>query len=984
MKADELRTLSNLLDEAMDLPLEDQDAWLMSLQGEALRLAPTLRELLSMHASPETADLIDRPPPFTASDEHSVRPSDFNAGASIGPYRLLRELGHGGMGEVWLAERVDGHLKREVALKLPLLHARRGVLVQRFARERDILASLTHPHIARLYDAGLAEDGQPYLALEFVEGLPITEYCTEQGLDIQSRVRLFQQVLKAVQYAHAHLVIHRDLKPSNVLVNAEGHAMLLDFGIAKLLQLEDQHAAETELTRAGGRALTLHHAAPEQIGGTAISTATDVWALGVLLYQLIADQLPFRQETRGALEQAILTQDPPRPSAVRKARRPSADLDTIAMKALKKQPAERYASVNAFAEDLDRWLDGEPVRAQPDSAWYRGRRFVARNRLGVAAGFAAALALLSTTSVAVWQALEARDQARRAQQNADAAQSEARRAQAVQDFVLDIFRANSREQSDPIKAQATTARELLDVGAARVEFALKDAPDSRLQVLATLAEMYVQIGLRDRAMALERLRMDLARTALGPHDTRRATTALALSQHLYDSGHREEAHALLQEARGVLDAAGDSDSRVRGELFLRQANFLRYESLHGAQANADAALGLFTHQDASGLMLIRAHHLAGRVHLGVFDLEKAQAFLSAAHALTLRSGPEASAGLILIAGDLAEVQQSVGKFADAEKTLRDAIAGADRTHGADSGVALMLRIGLVDLLLRTGRTTEGLALQHDTTDAIKRTRQPLDAHWRRNAEALQTRFLFDFGQLEQALPGLRAAVELLARELPRSVAYVERRRQLAEVLTALGRLDEVENLLDDATAGWERYTAGMNQPWMNGHLLLARGRLRLAQGRASDAIALLQQIVPSRIPAEAAVDAQWMRRNVALSDAWFANGEPYRAADAAQSVIAALDRIEPPYRLPHIESSAWLALGRVQLHLGDLATARTSLERAVALRRNHDAQDSFWLAQAQQVLARCMLEQGEVSAAHRLLIHAQGAARAVGVKRTSP
>lgn len=984
MKADDLRTLSTLLDQAMDLPLEDREAWLMSLQGEALRLAPTLRELLSIHASRETADLVDRPPPFTAPDEDAVRPSEFGAGASIGPYRLLRELGHGGMGEVWLAERVDGQIKREVALKLPLLHARRSVLVQRFARERDILASLTHPHIARLYDAGLADDGQPYLALEFVEGLPITVYCAERRLDMRSRVRLLQQVLQAVQFAHAHLVIHRDLKPSNVLVTAEGHAMLLDFGIAKLLQGEDQDAAETELTRAGGRALTLHHAAPEQISGSAISTATDVWALGVLLYQLIADQLPFRQETRGALEQAILTQDPPRPSAARKVRRLNADLDTIALKALKKLPAERYASVNAFAEDLNRWLDGEPVRAQPDSAWYRGRRFVARNRLGVAAGLAAALALLSTTSVAMWQALEARGQARRAQQNADAAHSEARRAQAVQDFVLDIFRANSREQSDPIKAQATTARELLDVGTARVEFALKDAPDSRLQVLATLAEMYVQIGLRDRALALERQRMDLARSALGPYDPRRATTALALSQHLYDIGQREEARALLQEARGVLDAAGDSDSRVRGELFLREANFLRYESLHGAQANADAALGVFTRQHANGLVLVRAHHLAGRVHLGVFDFVKAHAFLSAGQALAVRSGIEASAGMILIAGDLAEAQQSVGKFADAEQTLRDAIAAADRTHGAGSGVALMLRIARVDLLLRTGRTAEGLALQEATTEAIARTRQPLDAHWRRNAEYLQTRFLYDFGRPEQAVPGLRAAVELLARELPRSVAHIERRRQLAEALTALGRLDEVDQLLDDATAGWERYTAGMSQPWMNGHLLLARGRLRLAQGRVTDAIALLQQIVPSRMPAEAAFDAQLMRRDVALSDAWFALGEPDRAADAARSVIVTLDRMEPPYRLPHIEASAWVALGRAQQQLGDLTTARTSLERAVALRSNHDAQGSFWLAQAQQALANCMVRQGDVSAAHRLLAHTQGTPPAAGAKRGSP
>ncbi len=300
---EDLSRLSTLLDEVIDLDAAEREVWLAGLQGDDARLLPTLRRMLSKQALKETADLLERGPAFTAPQAEAAAP-EFKPGERVGPYRLERELGHGGMGEVWLAEREDGQLKRRVALKLPMLGARRSVLVQRFARERDILGSLAHPNIARLYDAGLAEDGQPYLALAYIEGQPITAYCDERKLDVRAGVELLQQVLRAVQYAHANLVIHRDLKPSNVLVTAQGQVMLLDFGIAKLLQEEEQEAPETELTRLGGRAMTLDYAAPEQISGAPISIATDIWALGVLLYELVAGERPFRRPTRGAQEQA--------------------------------------------------------------------------------------------------------------------------------------------------------------------------------------------------------------------------------------------------------------------------------------------------------------------------------------------------------------------------------------------------------------------------------------------------------------------------------------------------------------------------------------------------------------------------------------------------------------------------------------------------------------------------------------------------------
>jgi len=294
----DLARLSALLDEALDLSAAARAEWLENLLAKSAPLATMLAGLLARAGGSKTADLLDRGPRFATASE----PPAFGAGDTVGPYRLLRPIGQGGMGEVWLAERSDGQLKRQVALKLPTLGLRRSVLVQRFARERDILASLVHPHIARLYDAGLADDGQPYLALEYVEGESITTYCDTHALDTSARLRLLAQVMAAVQYAHANLVVHRDLKASNVLVRGEGQSMLLDFGIAKLLQQEQQPAGATELTQIGGGALTLHCAAPEQVTGGAIGIAADVWALGVLLYELVSGRRPFEANQRAELE----------------------------------------------------------------------------------------------------------------------------------------------------------------------------------------------------------------------------------------------------------------------------------------------------------------------------------------------------------------------------------------------------------------------------------------------------------------------------------------------------------------------------------------------------------------------------------------------------------------------------------------------------------------------------------------------------------
>src|SRR5262245_2636184 len=424
---EELQLLDRLLDEALELAPEERDTWFDRLEPVYASLAPTLRELLAREGTQATADLIDRPPAvtqFAAALLAQASAEELGAGTVIGPYRLLRELGVGGMGVVWLAERTDGLIERPVALKLPLFSIHHRVLAERFARERVILARLAHPNIARLYDAGVSGGGQPYLALEYVEGEPLTAWCDSRQSSVRERLVLISQVLRAVQYAHANLVIHRDLKPSNILVTDAGEARLLDFGIAKLAS-DDGESGETELTRMAGRALTPNYAAPEMISGAPISIASDVYSIGVILYELLSGTRPYRprDESRGALEASVLHDDPVRPSlavtdeaaakrGVGSARKLAAllagDLDTIVLKALKKRPEDRYPTAEAMVEDLERHVRGEAIEARADSGFYRAGKALSRHRIAFSAAGLVTSALIAGASVAMWQAQEAR------------------------------------------------------------------------------------------------------------------------------------------------------------------------------------------------------------------------------------------------------------------------------------------------------------------------------------------------------------------------------------------------------------------------------------------------------------------------------------------------------------------------------------------------------------------------------------------------
>jgi serine/threonine-protein kinase len=461
-------SLEPLLDQVLDLAPEERTRWLADLSSSSPVLAAELSAFLADEAVADQRGFLERMPDISL------------AGIELGAYRLERPLGQGGMGTVWLARRTDGRFEGVAALKLLNLAVVNPTAQERFRREGSVLARLSHPSIARLLDAGVSDTGQPYLVLEHVDGLPIDEYANNHQLDRAARIQLFLQVLDAVGHAHTNLIVHRDLKPSNILVNADGAVKLLDFGIAKLLDTETG-GDRTALTIEGGRVFTPHYAAPEQVRGDSLTTATDVYALGVLLYVLLSGRHPTAEKTRSPAEtvQALLEKEP---APLR-----MGDLDHILAKALAKQPAERYQTVALLAHDLERYLRKEPVTARGHSLAYRLRKFAGRNRAAVIAAVLTAAGLLSATIFSVRQMREAERQR-------DFAVQQTRIADAQVDFQTALL---SQVGERPI-----TMREALDSARAVLERQFAGNPEALTPLLVQLAENYGELGIVDVSLGL--------------------------------------------------------------------------------------------------------------------------------------------------------------------------------------------------------------------------------------------------------------------------------------------------------------------------------------------------------------------------------------------------------------------------------------------------------------------------------------------------
>ena len=760
LSADQLTRMSRLLDEALPLNRDARRRWLDTLAPEHRDLETALRDAL-LPASDPLDDLGDMATlPRLGADHRIIAVGAIAAGEHIGPYQLVHQLGVGGMAEVWLARRADGAFKRDVALKLPLLTRLREDLAQRFTRERDILAALEHPNIARLYDAGVTPDGLPYLAMEYVAGQPLTEWCDSHRLDLRARLKLFLQVLDAVQYAHARRVLHRDIKPSNILVTGSGQVRLLDFGVAKLLA---EGEPDPQLTQIYGQALTPEYASPELLLGEPAEVASDIYALGIVLNELLAGSRPYRLKpgaSRTLLERAVVEARVHRPSSLvteaaaqaraatleQLARRLRGDLDAIVLKALARVPAHRYPSAEALSEDLQRHLAGEPVRARPDRLGYRLGKFAQRHPAGSSAAVLGAVLAAGAIAYAL-----NRPVADRAVAGAPTAQpapvATADRSVAVLPF-LDISEKKDQEYfsdglSEELIDQLSRNRDLRVI-ARTSSFQFKGHNGDVREIAGRLGVAHILEGSVRKAGESMRITAQLIRASDGSH----------LWSHTYERGVsdifkvQDEIAATVSQALNA--ALHEDDARRRAPAASTEAyNLLlqgNYLADHNTQADSERAIAFYQAaiKRDPGYALAWARIARTSLHqasIGWIPIGEGVARAQDAVQRALQIDPDL-AYAHRVRGNLLE--EFEWNWAEAESEYRRAL----QLDPND----LHLQIALADLTaIRTGRFDERIEYSRQAL-----ARDPLDTHERWSAGWL----LLSAGRMQESEATLRNLVEL--------------------------------------------------------------------------------------------------------------------------------------------------------------------------------------------------------------------------------
>jgi serine/threonine-protein kinase len=760
-------------------------------------------------------------------------------GRQLGPYRVERKLAEGGMSTVYIAVRTDLAYQQQVAIKIFGFTPDRAGLFHRFQSERQILASLSHPAIARLLDGGTTEEGLPYLVMELIAGVPIDQYCDQHRLTIDQRLDLFLKVCAAVAYAHRNLVVHRDLKPSNILVDAEGNPKLLDFGIAKLLAGAPV-PLDPEATRTGERLMTPQYASPEQVMGGAVTTATDVYALGVLLYVLLAHRLPYRVAAGrpGDLERAIAEQlpEPPSQTAPRRLRRALAgDLDNIVLTAMRKEPQQRYPAVDFLAEDLRRHLQGLPIAARPATFGYRLRKLAGRHPLAFGAWSAAFLVILGLAISMTWQSVRLRRERDRAVQ--------------VTGFLEEIFRSSDAEEEP---GKDVTARELLDRGRNRILTELEGQPETQATLALTIGRAYRSLGLYDSAVPLLERALELRRQRFG-EETREVAESLDELSNLYlRRDELAKAEAATRRALAIHRALGGEKDPAIAESLNQMALILSEKAdFTAAEPLFQEALRInrlhFGRDDKANVAIL--NNLAS-LQRQRGDLAAAESLYREAVSLARRVYGPAHPGTSRLLGNLAVLLTQRGDLAGAEATYREALAVAHRAFGEEHPTIALQLTNLASVLVDRGRWTEAEAMYRQ---ALTMQRKLLGND--RNHVSVTLNNLADL----LALQGNQAAAQPLYEESLRIVRKIygeehprvaDQLANLARVLTDQGDLEAAEPLAEEALA-IRRKLLGEAHPSYAGSLVIL-GRLRLAQGSPAEAepslrqaVAIYQRVLPA-------------------------------------------------------------------------------------------------------------------------------------------
>lgn len=789
-RIDRWQQVDRLFDQALDLSPEEQRQLLDRECQNDLDLRRSVEKLL--RADSRADDFLETPAAVASADR---------AGERIGAYLLVEKLGEGGMSEVYLAQRHDGAYRSRVAIKLVRSGLERKVIFDRFVAERQILARLQHPRIATLLDGGATDDGQPYLVMEHVEGEPITDYCENRKLGIRARLELFAKTCEAVDYAHRNLLVHRDIKPANILVTVDGEPKLLDFGIAKLLQTTDDPSDNGTATAASF--LTPKYASPEQVRGDTVTTATDTYSLGVLLYELLTGELPYQDvSSRHRLEQAILSQSPrpPRPvarDAPELGRRSIAkDLDHIVLEALRKEPERRYRSVADLAADVRRFLARRPITARPDTWTYRLRKFSERHRLATTVASLAILgAVLFTVALAV--------QTSRLATQRDRARTEADKTAAALDFITALF-----DTAGP-SAERLTVREVLDRGAERVESELADQPELQSILLKKIVEIYFHISEFERAKPLLEKNLEIRRRVHGGEDIRVAEALGDLAEWYSMNGDLENSskyhHEALARARRVLP---EDDDRI-------------VSYLHG--------LGMVQGRQGD-------HEEAERLHREALRLEIA---------INGESSPDVAWSHIFLGSTL----NIIGDFEGAIAEFRAADPGIRAIQG-DQGMFVAQNLtNLSNVLANAERYDEALEAALEAQEIQEAIFEESNVERGFTWKALG-RALHGTGDLESADAAYERAVEIIERNLGRQHYGVGiTLHQWATVYKDQDRSEESERLYLEAIEILETaYGPGGQQlaPALAhyGDLLIQQGRSDLAEPVLVRAVGLIKDLEP--------------------------------------------------------------------------------------------------------------------------------------------
>ncbi len=902
------KTISAYLDTALELSSDERMVWLASLRAEnpagAEKVAAWLAEFDAMRSVGFLEDAAEVLPARAAL-----------AGAQLGAYRLLEPIGHGGMGSVWLAERSDGRFQGRVAVKLlnAALVGQAGE--ERFTREGNILARLAHPQIAHLIDAGVSPVGQPYLVLEHVAGEEIDRYCNTRQLGVDARVRLFLDVLAPVAHAHANLVVHRDLKPSNVLVTADGLVKLLDFGIAKLLEPDGGTGEVTLLTREGASVLTPAYAAPEQVTGGPVTTATDVYALGVLLYVLLTGRHPAGHvaTSPAALLKAVVETDPPRPSEVAGTARLrqllEGDLDIIVAKALKKNPSERYATVTAFADDLRHYLHHQPIGARADSIAYRAAKFARRNRTAVALVALTLVALVAGLVGTLTQARRATRQATLAIAERERADQQAREATGQRDFArrqltraeaINDLNAFLISDAAPL-GTSFTARDLLVRAERIVDRQRGGAEDNRVEMLVAIGRLYGSVG----------------ETA---NENRVLEQAYVLSRPMPDASVRAKAACAL--AGGVVKI-GD----------IPRARQLLREGLEILPAQPQYALArVFCHMWGSGV-----DNWAG-------DSEAAIAHVQTARTLASESGVASDLLQLKLTMDMAEAYRNGGRNREADPVFREAyqrLVALGREDTERAGTLLNnwgLALGALGQPLEAERMLRR-AVQISSADGSGRRVEPI--LWNNLARAL-----FELGRLSEAIGLAERAYAGAVREGDEIVTN--------QALFLRGRLHLAHGDLALAAHLFEEVEPRFRRMLPANHISFAalaseRALLAQARGETDRAVALADRAVAL---AEADPHArEVLERCLVRRSALALQMHRLEAAtsDGARAVALAVERIDPNSRSSFV-GRAYLTLGLALTARGQRGDAKAAFASALQHLESTLGEDHVDTRSARQLL----------------------------------